>query len=106
MATNNSDQYPDPSQTDFDNADKGFIQALDPCKIYSAAPGNGKDLVWDNDAYSFITGDCPDTANSSLWRQSQLCYKQGLYEVVENGVYQIRKSTLLIVLFFWVGLGI
>ena len=43
--------------------------------------------------YSFLNGDCPDTADPSLWRQSQLCAKDGLYEVTE-GIYQLRGIDL------------
>ena len=50
-------------------------------------------VIWDNDAYAFLDGDCPDTANPSLWRQSQLCAKQGLYEVTD-GIYQVRGLDL------------
>ena len=49
--------------------------------------------MWDNDAYAFLEGDCPDTAHPSLWRQSQLCAKQGLYEVTD-GIYQVRGLDL------------
>ncbi|MGE2716042.1 alkyl/aryl-sulfatase [Mycolicibacterium litorale] len=70
---------------DFDDTDRGFIAALDPCVI-KAADGR---VVWDNDAYAFLDGDAPATVHPSLWRQSRLAAKQGLYEVVE-GVYQVR----------------
>ena len=70
---------------DFEDADRGFIGALDPC-VVKAADGR---VVWDNDAYSFLEGDAPASVHPSLWRQSQLCAKQGLYEVVE-GIYQVR----------------
>ena len=50
-------------------------------------------VVWDNDAYAFLDDDCPDTANPSLWRQSQLCAKQGLFEVTD-GIYQVRGLDL------------
>src|SRR5271156_266047 len=33
---------------------------------------------------------CPRTVNPSLWRQSQLCAKGGLFEVVER-MYQVRN---------------
>ncbi|MGR3868826.1 alkyl/aryl-sulfatase [Streptomyces graminifolii] len=75
--------------TDFDNADRGFIDALVPAVVETA---DGR-VVWDNDAYAFLAGDCPDTANPSLWRQAQLCARQGLYEVTE-GVYQVRGLDL------------
>lgn len=70
---------------DFEDADRGFMGALDPC-VVKAADGR---VVWDNDAYSFLEGDAPASVHPSLWRQSQLCAKQGLYEVVE-GIYQVR----------------
>ena len=71
--------------TDFDNADRGFIAALSPCVI-SAADGR---VVWDNDVYSFLGGPAPTSVHPSLWRQSTLTAKQGLYEVVP-GIYQVR----------------
>ena len=71
--------------TDFENADRGFIAALSPCVI-SAADGR---VVWDNDAYSFLGGPAPTSVHPSLWRQSTLTAKQGLYEVVP-GIYQVR----------------
>ncbi|WP_131809876.1 MBL fold metallo-hydrolase, partial [Mycolicibacterium fortuitum] len=70
---------------DFEDADRGFIAALEPCVVKSA---DGT-VVWDNDAYSFLDGDAPTSVHPSLWRQSQLCAKQGLYEVVP-GIYQVR----------------
>src|SRR6478735_1003501 len=74
---------------DFADADRGFIGALTPC-VVTAADGR---VVWDNDVYGFLSGDAPTTVHPSLWRQSQLVAKQGLYEVVE-GVYQVRGLDL------------
>ncbi|MER5201814.1 alkyl sulfatase dimerization domain-containing protein [Streptomyces sp. NPDC002825] len=71
--------------TDFDDADRGFLGALVP-GVVTAADGR---VIWDNDAYAFLKGDCPDTAHPSLWRQGQLCARQGLYEVT-TGIYQVR----------------
>lgn len=70
---------------DFDDTDRGFIAALDPC-VVRAPDGT---VVWDNDVYAFLEGEAPPSVHPSLWRQSQLCAKQGLYEVVE-GIYQVR----------------
>lgn len=70
---------------DFADADRGFIAALKPCVI-KAADGR---VVWDNDVYSFLTGEAPSSVHPSLWRQSTLTAKQGLYEVVP-GIYQVR----------------
>ncbi|BBX67841.1 alkyl/aryl-sulfatase [Mycolicibacterium psychrotolerans] len=74
---------------DFADADRGFIAAQQPCVI-TAADGR---VVWDNDVYDFLRGDAPTTVHPSLWRQSQLVAKQGLYEVVE-GIYQVRGFDL------------
>ncbi len=74
---------------DFDDADRGFIAALSPCVI-KAADGR---VVWDNDAYAFLGGPAPTSVHPSLWRQSTLAAKQGLYEVVP-GIYQVRGFDL------------
>lgn len=72
-------------ETDFADADRGFIAAESPCVI-KAADGR---VVWDNDAYSFLGGPAPASVHPSLWRQSMLAAKQGLYQVVP-GIYQVR----------------
>jgi alkyl sulfatase BDS1-like metallo-beta-lactamase superfamily hydrolase len=76
---------PDHDTTDFDNAERGFIAALTPC-VVKAADGR---VVWDNDVYAFLDGPAPASVHPSLWRQSNLAAKQGLYEVVP-GIYQVR----------------
>jgi alkyl sulfatase BDS1-like metallo-beta-lactamase superfamily hydrolase len=74
---------------DFEDADRGFVGALEPCIVEDAKGA----VVWDNDAYAFVQGECPDTANPSLWRQAQLASKQGLYQVTA-GIYQVRGLDL------------
>ncbi|MBB5776709.1 alkyl/aryl-sulfatase [Nonomuraea jabiensis] len=74
---------------DFEDADRGFIAKLSPAVIQAA---DGR-VIWDNDSYDFLQGECPPTAHPSLWRQGQLCARQGLYEVAE-GVYQVRGLDL------------
>ncbi len=78
---------------DFDDADRGFLGALEPC-VVTAADGR---VVWDNDVYDFLGGseatEAPTSVHPSLWRQSALSAKQGLYEVVE-GIYQVRGLDL------------
>jgi alkyl sulfatase BDS1-like metallo-beta-lactamase superfamily hydrolase len=76
-------------RTDIENADRGFVAALEP-GVVTAPDGQ---VVWDGDAYRFLDGECPDTAHPSLWRQSQLCARQGVYEVCE-GIYQVRGLDL------------
>ncbi|GAB0101421.1 alkyl sulfatase dimerization domain-containing protein [Nocardia sp. JMUB6875] len=75
--------------TDQQDADRGFIAALEP-GVVEDADGN---VVWDNDSYDFLKGSCPSSVNPSLWRQSGLNIRQGLYEVTE-GIYQIRGLDL------------
>lgn len=74
---------------DVDAAERGFIAALVPGEIRDD-DGN---VVWDANEFAFIDGDAPDTVNPSLWRQSALVSKHGLFEVVE-GVYQARGLDL------------
>jgi alkyl sulfatase BDS1-like metallo-beta-lactamase superfamily hydrolase len=74
---------------DFENAERGLVATLDPCVI-TAADGR---VVWDLEAYAYLDGDCPDTVDPSLWRQAQLCVKQGLFDVTE-GIFQIRGFDL------------
>lgn len=76
-------------RTDFEKADKGFMGSLSQTKITDASG----QVVWDLDAYAFLTAKCPDTANPSLWRQSQLTAKHGLYEVTD-GLFQVRGFDL------------
>ena len=78
---------------DFEDADRGFLGALEPCVITSADGRADGRVVWDNDVYSFLGGEAPPSVHPSLWRQSGLCAKQGLYEVVE-GIYQGRGLDL------------
>ena len=89
MTTQASDGLPFHDRQDFADADRGFVGAMEPCVVTTES---GR-VVWDNDAYAFLEGECPDTANPSLWRQSQLCAKQGLYEVTD-GIYQVRGLDL------------
>jgi alkyl sulfatase BDS1-like metallo-beta-lactamase superfamily hydrolase len=74
---------------DFDDARRGLIGSLEPGVVKNA---DGR-VIWDNDAFGFLAGECPDTANPSLWRQSQLCAIQGLFEVTD-GIYQVRGLDL------------
>lgn len=74
---------------DFADADKGFIAALAPGVVKNS---KGQ-VVWDSDAYGFLKGDPPASAHKSLWRQSQLVSKQGLYKVTDR-VYQVRGLDL------------
>ncbi|MEU6263342.1 alkyl/aryl-sulfatase [Saccharopolyspora shandongensis] len=82
-------ELPFADRADFDDADRGFITALKP----GAVQDDQGRAVWDGDVYGFLADDCPATVDPSLWRQSQLCARQGLYEVVP-GIYQVRGLDL------------
>lgn len=74
---------------DLEAAERGFIGTLaDPVVRNQAG-----EIVWDASSYDFLTGDAPDTVNPSLWRQSKLVAKHGLFEVVP-GLYQVRGLDL------------
>ncbi|NMO33443.1 MBL fold metallo-hydrolase [Streptomyces sp. GMY01] len=74
---------------DFEDAERGFLGTAGEPVVRG---GDGA-AVWDLAAYGFLDQDCPDTASPSLWRQSRLVARHGLFEVVE-GVYQVRGFDL------------
>ena len=74
---------------DFAAAERGFIATLEDPKILDATG----EVVWDASTYDFIRGEAPDSVNPSLWRQSKLVAKHGLFEVVP-GLYQVRGLDL------------
>lgn len=76
-------------ESDFEDARRGFVAALTPAVVRNT---RGR-VVWDMDSYAFLDGECPDTVNPSLWRQSQLNAIHGLFEVVP-GIYQVRGLDL------------
>ena len=74
---------------DFEDTARGLIGRLQPCVVHDR---DGR-TIWDNDSYDFLTGDAPDSVNPSLWRQSMLVTRDGLFEVTP-GIYQIRGMDL------------
>jgi alkyl sulfatase BDS1-like metallo-beta-lactamase superfamily hydrolase len=76
-------------EEDFEDARRGLLAALSPALV----SGTGGRVVWDMESYAFLDGECPDTVNPSLWRQSQLNAIHGLFEVVP-GIYQVRGLDL------------
>ncbi|KOV60551.1 alkyl/aryl-sulfatase [Streptomyces sp. MMG1121] len=76
-------------ERDFADAGRGFVARLEPGVVRDA----GGRVVWDADAYGFLEQECPPSAHPSLWRQSGLVARQGLYEVVP-GIYQVRGLDL------------
>jgi alkyl sulfatase BDS1-like metallo-beta-lactamase superfamily hydrolase len=74
---------------DFEAAERGLIDPGDP-----VVRNDQGEVVWDNGSYSsFLTGDAPGSVHPSLWRQSTLVAKQGLFEVTD-GIYQVRGYDL------------
>jgi alkyl sulfatase BDS1-like metallo-beta-lactamase superfamily hydrolase len=76
-------------EEDFAEAKRGLVARFDPPRVEGA---NGK-VVWDLESYDFLDEDCPETANPSLWRQSQLNRIAGLFELAP-GFYQLRGFDL------------
>jgi alkyl sulfatase BDS1-like metallo-beta-lactamase superfamily hydrolase len=99
--TSLSGSLPFADTADFEAADRGFLGTLDDPAIRNAAG----EVVWDASTYDFLDGDAPETVNPSLWRQSRLVAKHGLYEVVE-GVYQARGFDLSVMSFIETDSGV
>ncbi|MFT6365231.1 MAG: alkyl sulfatase BDS1-like metallo-beta-lactamase superfamily hydrolase [Bacteroidia bacterium] len=78
-------------QSDFQDASRGFLAAIEAPAILNA----DGDSVWDIAQYDFVTGPAPDTVNPSLWRQGELVAKHGLFEVVP-GIWQVRGYDLAV----------
>eukprot|EP01035_Chromulina_nebulosa_P034815 gene34815-46763_t len=73
------------NRQDYAFAERGFLGTRADPKILAA---DGR-LVWDLNAYDFLKGPAPASVNPSLWRQSQILAKHGLFEVTK-GVWQVR----------------
>lgn len=71
---------------DFTDADRGLIAAL-PEVVHN----DKGEQIRDGRMVAYITDDAsaPDSVNPSLWRQSQLIKREGLYKVVD-GLSQAR----------------
>lgn len=85
-------KLPFEDRRDFEDAARGFIAPLPDRGVIKDDKGR---VVWDLTRYDFIKEDAssPDTVNPSLWRQSQLVLKGGLFKVVDR-LYQIRSADL------------
>ena len=68
-------------------ASRGLITAPESLTITAE---NGM-TIWSQDAYNFVreAETAPDTANPSLWRNTQYNARYGLFEVTD-GIYQVR----------------
>ncbi|GAA4461237.1 alkyl/aryl-sulfatase [Phytohabitans houttuyneae] len=81
--------FPFEDRQDFADADRGLLATPDSGVVENERGA----VVWDGDAYAFLSGEAADSVNPSLWRQSSLVAKRGLFEVVD-GIYQVRGLDL------------
>lgn len=77
-------------QADFEDARRGLLATLD-----TDIRNSDGSLAWPIHGFDFLNAAAPDTANPSLWRQSQLTAIHGLFEVVP-GIYQLRGYDLAV----------
>ena len=70
---------------EFANAERGWLDNAEGRNI----DGDDNRSVWDLQSYGDLNRDAPDTVNPSLWRNTQLNAKAGLFEVCD-GIYQVR----------------
>ena len=70
---------------EFANAERGWLDNAEGRII----DGDDNRSAWDLQSYGDLNRDAPDTVNPSLWRNTQLNAKAGLFEVC-NGIYQVR----------------
>lgn len=75
--------------TDMQEAERGLVAREESLRVTGVDGG----VLFDQDAYRFVTGIAPSTVNPSLWRQAQLNNRHGLYEVVP-GIWQLRGYDL------------
>lgn len=82
------ERLPLEDQADFEDATRGLLAQLDQDIVNPDGT-----VAWSINAFDFLDAEAPDTANPSLWRQSQLTAIHGLFEVVP-GIYQLRGYDL------------
>ena len=70
---------------EFANAERGWLDNAEGRII----DGDDNRSAWDLQSYGDLDCDAPDTVNPSLWRNTQLNAKAGLFEVCD-GIYQVR----------------
>jgi alkyl sulfatase BDS1-like metallo-beta-lactamase superfamily hydrolase len=79
-------QAPLADQRSFEDARRGFIEALGDTLVTRA---DGR-LVWTLKGYEFLASEkAPDTVHPGLWRHARVNMANGLYQVTDR-VYQLR----------------
>lgn len=71
---------------DYEDANRGFIASIDRNAVLDK---EGK-VSYSVEEWDFLKSNTPQTANPSLWRQSQLNRINGLFEVIPGKLYQVR----------------
>ena len=71
---------------DYEDANRGFIASIDGNAVLDK---EGK-VSYSVEEWDFLKSNTPQTANPSLWRQSQLNRINGLFEVIPDKLYQVR----------------
>lgn len=84
-----AERLPLDDQSDYEDAERGLIAQIEAPAILDK-DGNP---IWAIGGRDFIEGEAPATVNPSLWRQSELTAKHGLFEVVD-GIWQVRGYDL------------
>jgi len=84
-------RYAMEDRQDFADADRGLVAEFPDRRVLHA---DGT-LMLDLSRFDYISDDAPapDTVNPSLWRQSQVMRRGGLYKVTE-GLYQARNNDI------------
>jgi alkyl sulfatase BDS1-like metallo-beta-lactamase superfamily hydrolase len=76
---------------DFYDADRGFVAAIPDRKLLH----DDGSVMFDLSRLDYLSDDAPapDSVNPSLWRQSKLIRRAGLYKLVD-GLYQVRNTDI------------
>ncbi len=86
-----AERLPLDEPSDAADAERGFLAAIEDEAIVDK---DGR-VVWAIPQFDFLADDAPDTVNPSLWRQSRLAARHGLFKVAD-GVYQVRGYDLAV----------
>lgn len=85
-------RYAMADRSDVGDADRGFIASFEGGQLRR----DDGELYYDAHLLDYITDGtpAPESVNPSLWRQSQVIKREGLYKVVD-GLYQVRGDANL-----------
>jgi alkyl sulfatase BDS1-like metallo-beta-lactamase superfamily hydrolase len=82
--------FDDPGDTE--RATRGLVTTIEDGRV--TMPGNPDHVVFDVERHAFVRdAPAPDSVHPSLWRQAQLNWNHGLFEVAD-GVWQVRGYDL------------